>query len=196
MPSCTIVPRVTATSTADAPHAPPVVAMSMPWSGLQVPGPSATDNGWIGNAHPPTAPRLPGRWLKAWALLPRGTEIPWWRSRASSERISASEGAPRATCRLLVAACLGRGSGWSPIFPDTERALEVCPDWAAPEDEGWPAGPEAGAGAAGPPPAVAPGAPGVAASGAVTFTGPRASEESRQNSIAPTTSSRCTQGTY
>src|SRR5437764_9991169 len=48
MPSLTIVPSVTATSTASAPQAPPIVEMATPWSSVHVDGSATFASGWIG----------------------------------------------------------------------------------------------------------------------------------------------------
>src|SRR6202035_2794715 len=52
IPSWTITPVVTATSTALPAHAPPAVEMSTPWSGDQVLGGATTDSGSIGKTNP------------------------------------------------------------------------------------------------------------------------------------------------
>src|SRR5438270_12941154 len=62
IPSWTITPLVTATSTALGPHAPPLVEMSTPWSGDQLPGGAATDLGTIGNTNPWPAPSEFSSW--------------------------------------------------------------------------------------------------------------------------------------
>src|SRR5215467_12048399 len=49
MPACTMVPLATATRTALPPHAPPIVAMSTPWSSDHALGGTATAGFWNGN---------------------------------------------------------------------------------------------------------------------------------------------------
>src|SRR5437763_1884093 len=98
-----MTPLLTATRTAPAPHAPPSVDTSTPWSGDHVLGGATTDSGWIGKTKPCPAPtELSSRTIFC--------SITSWRFTSASDRAWAF-GSPTGDCDCSDGAAASPATG-------------------------------------------------------------------------------------